>query len=60
MTPEIVFRRLRLMGELSSTEISPMPSGVDMSPRSVALRLREMSDVSELCAHLATGRMIDH
>ncbi len=39
---------------------SPMPRGIDMSPPAVAVRLREMADVSELCRklgqHLQPGK----
>jgi hypothetical protein len=59
MTPESVFERLRVMSELSANEESPMPRGVDMSPRAVAARLREMAEVSELCRVLGTGRIED-
>jgi hypothetical protein len=59
MTPEHVFERLRVMSELSASEESPMPRGVDMSPRAVAARLRDMADLSELCRALATGRIDD-
>jgi hypothetical protein len=34
-----------------------MPSGVDMSPRAVAARLREMAELAELCHRLGTGRI---
>jgi hypothetical protein len=54
-----VFQRLRVMSELSASEESPMPRGVDMSPWAVAARLREMADLSELCRKLGTGRIID-
>ena len=58
MTPESVFQRLRVMSELSASEESPMPRGVDMSPRAVGARLREMADLSELCRKLGTGRIL--
>jgi hypothetical protein len=57
MTPERAFERLRAMSELSASGESPMPRGVDMSPRAVAARLRDMADVSELCRTLATGHL---
>jgi hypothetical protein len=57
MKPEHVYERLRRMSELSATEPSPMPRGVDMSPRAVAARLREMADLAELCHKLGTGRI---
>ena len=56
MSPERVLERLRTMSSLSAAQSSPMVRGVDMSPRAVAARLRDMADVSELCAVLATGR----
>lgn len=59
MNPEAVYARLRLMSELSATQESPMPRGVDMSPRAVAERLREMADVSELCWKLGAGRVVE-
>jgi hypothetical protein len=52
MTREAVTARLRAMAEASKREPSPMARGVDMSSRSVTSRLREMSDVSALCAKL--------
>src|SRR3954468_2432164 len=57
MTPDRVFERLRRMSELSANEASPMPRGVDMSPRAVAARLREMAELAELCHKLGTGRI---
>lgn len=57
MKPEHVYERLRRMSELSATEPSPMPRGVDMSPRAVAARLREMAELAELCRKLGTGRI---
>ena len=57
MTPDSVFQRLRRMSELSATEPSPMPRGVDMSARAVAARLREMAELAELCHRLGTGRI---
>jgi hypothetical protein len=57
MTPDSVFQRLRRMSELSATEASPMPRGVDMSPRAVGARLREMAELAELCHKLGTGRI---
>jgi hypothetical protein len=57
MRPEHVYERLRRMSELSATEPSPMPRGVDMSPRAVAARLREMAELAELCHKLGTGRI---
>ena len=57
MTPDSVFQRLRRMSQLSATEPSPMPRGVDMSPRAVAARLREMAELAELCHKLGTGRI---
>ena len=59
MKPEDVTARLRKMAELSATEESPMPRGVDMSARAVTERLREMSDLNELCYQLGTGRIVD-
>jgi hypothetical protein len=59
MTPEHVYERLRVMSELSASGESPMPRGVDMSPRAVAARLQDMADVSELCRTLETGRLLD-
>lgn len=47
------------MSVLSATEASPMPRGVDMSPRAVAARLQEMADLGELCHQLGTGRIRD-
>jgi hypothetical protein len=52
-----VFERLQKMSELSATEVSPMPDGVDMSPRAVAARLQEMADLNELCRKLGAGRV---
>jgi hypothetical protein len=52
MTCEVVTSRLRAMAEMSRSEESPMPRGVDMSAPSVTLRLREMADVSRLCERL--------
>ena len=40
------------MAEASAREPSPMVRGVDMSSYAVTLRLREMADVSSLCARL--------
>lgn len=57
MTPDSVFQRLRRMSELSVAEPSPMPRGVDMSPRAVAVRLREMAELAELCHKLRTGHI---
>jgi hypothetical protein len=57
MTPDRVFERLHRMSELSASEASPMPRGVDMSPRAIAARLREMADLAELCHKLGTGRI---
>lgn len=57
MRPEHVYERLRRMSELSATEPSPMPRGVDMSPRAVAARLREMAELAELCHKLGAGRI---
>ena len=57
MKPDQVFERLRVMSELSATEVSPMPRGVDMSPRAVAARLREMAELNELCHKLGTRRI---
>ena len=54
-SPERVYQQLRRMSELSETEQSPMPDGVDMSPAAVTARLRDLADVSELCLMLATG-----
>jgi hypothetical protein len=34
-----------------------MPRGVDMSPRAVPARLREMVELAELCHKLGTGRI---
>ena len=59
MTPRGVFERLLKMSELSATEVSPMPQGVDMSPQAVAARLQEMADLNELCHKLGTGRVRD-
>ena len=59
MTPDRVFDRLRRMSDLSMRETSPMPHSVDMSPRAVAARLREMADVTELCHKLGTGRLLE-
>jgi hypothetical protein len=59
MTPESVFQRLRRMSELSATEPSPMPRGVDMSPRAVAARLREMAELAELCHQLGAGQIYE-
>ena len=47
------------MSEVSANEESPMPRGVDMSPRAVAARLQEMAALHELCRKLATGRIED-
>ena len=58
MTPEAVYARLCKMSQLSATEESPMPRGVDMSPRAVGARLRDMADLSELCWKLGTGRIV--
>ncbi|MEO8703377.1 MAG: hypothetical protein ABI867_25240 [Kofleriaceae bacterium] len=44
---------LREMARLSATEESPMPRGVDMTPRAIAGRLREMAEISELCRRLS-------
>lgn len=52
LTAEIVTARLRAMAEASAREPSPMVRGVDMSSYAVTLRLREMADVSSLCARL--------
>lgn len=60
MTPELVFRRLVLMSVLSAREPSRMKRGVDMSGAAVAARLRELAEVSELCAKLATLRRRHH
>jgi hypothetical protein len=57
MIPERVLERLRLMSQLSASEESPMPRGVDMSPRAVAARLQDMAELSELCRTLGTGRI---
>jgi hypothetical protein len=57
MTPERVFERLRAMSQLSASEASPMPRGVDMSPKAIAARLRDMAELSELCSMLGTGRL---
>lgn len=57
MTPRRVFERLQKMSELSAKETSPMPRGVDMSPRAVAARLQEMAALDELCRTLETGRV---
>ena len=57
MTPEHVFERLRIMSDRSASEASPMPRGIDMSPKAVAARLRDMADLSELCRTLGTGRL---
>lgn len=57
MRPEHVYERLRRMSELSATEPSPMPRGVDMSPRAVTARLREMAELAELCHKLGMGRI---
>ena len=59
MTPEAVYSRLRLMSDLSATEESPMPRGVDMSPQAVAARLRDMAELSELCWKLGRGQIED-
>ena len=59
MTPDRVFERLRVMSELSASQESPMPRGVDMSPRAVTARLRDMADLSELCRTLGTARIED-
>ena len=59
MKPEDVGARLKMMSELSATEESPMPRGVDMSPEAVGARLRDMADLSELCWKLGTGRLED-
>jgi hypothetical protein len=57
MTPEVVFQRLVTMSALSAAEPSPMIRGVDMSRVAVATRLRELADVSELCARLAMSTL---
>jgi hypothetical protein len=57
MKPEDVRARLLQMSELSARGESPMPRGVDMSPRAVTARLRDMAEVSELCRVLQTGRI---
>lgn len=49
-TSEIVTERLRRMAELSKS--APPRRGVDYSAAAVTARLREMSDVSKLCAKL--------
>lgn len=59
MEPEDVYARLRTMSDLSATEPSPMPRGVDMSPTAVAARLRDMAELSELCWRLGTGKIDD-
>ena len=62
MTAEVPgadMQTLREMSERSATEESPMPRGVDMSPRAVAARLRDMADLSELCWKLGTGRLVE-
>ena len=56
MTPEAVRARLVEMSARSASEPSPMPHGVDMSPRAVAARLREMNELCELCHRLAEAR----
>jgi hypothetical protein len=57
MKPDDVRARLLQMSELSASGESPMPCGVDMSPRAVTARLRDMAEVSELCRMLQTGRI---
>lgn len=59
MTPEDVCARLRAMSDLSASEASPMPRGVDMSPSAVAARLQDMAELSELCWKLGTARLQD-
>ena len=59
MTPGRVFERLQVMSALSANEVSPMPRGVDMAPRAVTARLREMAELNELCYKLGTGRIDD-
>lgn len=56
MTAADRYRCLREMATLSATQASPMQRGVDMSPSALAERLRELADVSELCARLAAAR----
>jgi hypothetical protein len=57
MAPEQVLERLWTMSLLSVHGESPMPYGVDMSPRAVEARLREMAELNELCHVLGTGRI---
>lgn len=47
---EVVTERLRRMAELSKS--APARRGLDYSASAVTARLREMSDVSRLCAKL--------
>jgi len=44
------------MAELSAREPSAMVRGVDMSPGAIAARLRDLAELSSLCARLATAR----
>jgi hypothetical protein len=53
------YRHLREMARLSATSPSPMIRGVDMSPSRIAERIRELADVSELCAQLSAARRRD-
>ena len=52
LTADVVTARLRAMSEASAREPSPMPPGVDMSRAAVTMRLREMAEISRLCAKL--------
>jgi hypothetical protein len=61
MTADVVTARLRAMSEASRLEPSPMRRDVDMSPAALTSRLREMADVSRLCAKLVDlGKQLRH